>query len=74
MLCIIPEKNKIHEHVSLIITLKGGQEERESNRDFFGAAWGGLLSRELLGLFTSETPILLKADDDTFEIQDYEYC
>lgn len=50
--------------------MKGGQEERESNRDFFGAAWGGLVSRELLGLLISEAPVLLKGDDDTFEIQE----
>lgn len=41
----------------------GGQEERESDLDFFWAEWVVTFgSIKLLGLFASETP-LVKADD-----------
>lgn len=50
-------------------TLKGGQEARESSRDFLGGAWGGFGSTRLQGLLGSAdmaTVAWLNKGDDTF--------
>lgn len=68
-------------------TLKGGQEARESSRDFLSGAWGGFGSTRLQALFASAAaaaahiatlPLLNKAaDDDTFnskvQIKDWNF-